>query len=581
MDKQGMRNRRIAALILLIVGLTFSGMALFADSLGLDDHSGWGRLRTMFFVANILLTLLAALYLLFQKRADRMAIQLLSGIGRNPFISRLLNSAAVVRLSSALQKYSFTLPVMACVILVYIWLISSGTWTTWVSPTRHYATLAQGFERGKLFMTTRPDPRLGALPNPYDPSARRGIQTPVDVTYYQGRYYLYWGPVPSLMLVPVQAILQTRVGDLQLVFFFTCGTFLLLCALVILMWDLHFHELPKWMLGISILLIGTANPTLFMLNNFKGARIYEAAITGGQFFLVGGLLLAVLALGRSSPYWMLAFTGSLWALSIGTRLFLVLPICAMVFVLACSWLGTKQRPIEKAANLLAVGFPLLLGFLALGWYNWQRFGSVTESGLYYQLAGLNLQKNYDILLDTGYFFQNLYNYLIHPFALDTQFPFVRVDYGNITSILPSHSLPPLYTSQQMTGLLPSVPFAVFALIPFAHSLMFKNQNGRTGITLPWAIWILSGSFVAAFVFLMFFFWSAMRYLQDFMPSLLVLSVIGFWQGYKSLAPDSTARKIYAGLGVCLAAISILVSLLLAVSMNDARFEIMQALGLLH
>src|SRR5688572_14533843 len=106
MDKQEMRNRRIAALIFLIVGLTFSGMALFADSLGLDDHSGWGRLRTMFFVANILLTLLAALYLLFQKRADRLAIQLSSGIGRNPFISRLLNSAAVVRLSSALQKYS-------------------------------------------------------------------------------------------------------------------------------------------------------------------------------------------------------------------------------------------------------------------------------------------------------------------------------------------------------------------------------------------------------------------------------------------------------------------------------------------
>ncbi len=578
-----MRNRRIASIIFLIVGLTFSGMALFADSLGLDDHSGWGRLRIMFFIANTLLTVFAMLYLLFQSQAELMAANLWARIGHNPFISSLLSSRIVVRLSSALQKYSFTLPIMACVILVYIWLISSGTWTTWVSPTRHYAILAQGFERGKLFLTTMPDARLGELPNPYDPSARQGIETPVDVTYYKGRYYLYWGPVPSLMLVPVQAILQSRVGDLQLVFIFTCGIFLLLSILIVILWDLFFHDLPKWMLGISILLIGTANPTLFMLNNFKGARIYEAAITGGQFFLVGGLLVAVIALGKPSPYWILALTGSLWALSIGTRLFLVLPICAMVFVLACSWIATKQRLIEKAAKLFALGLPLLIGFLALGWYNWERFGSVTESGLYYQLAGINLQKNYGLLLDPGYFFQNLYNYLIHPFGFDSQFPFVRVDDGSIRPILPSHPLAELYSSQQMTGLLPSVPFAVFALIPFTRSsiVKFKGQNQRAGITLPWAVWILSASFLVAFIFLMFFFWSAMRYLQDFMPCLLALSVIGFWQGYALLAPDSAVRKMYAVLGACLAGISILVSILLAVSINDARFGIMRALDLLQ
>ena len=575
-----MRKRRIASIIFLMVGLTFSGMAWFADSLGLDDHLGWGRLRILFFLVNILLTILAVLFLVFQSQAEVMIANLWVKIRRNPLISSLLNSQGAVNLSSALWKYWFTLPVMAFVILIYIWLISSGTWTTWVSPTRYYASLARGFERGKLFMATAPNPELMELPNPYDPSARQGMEIPVDITYYNGKYYLYWGPVPSLLLVPVQAILHNRVGDLQLVFIFTCGIFLLLAILAVYIWGFFFHNLPRSMLTISILLIGTASPTLFMLNNFRGARIYEAAITGGQFFLVGGLLFAVIALVKSSPHWSLALTGSLWALCIGTRLFLVLPICAMVLVLACSWLTTKRRFSEIAARSFSLGLPLLLGFLVLAWYNWERFGSVTESGLYYQLAGINLQENYDALLGPDYFFQNLYNYLIHPFGIDSQFPFVRVEYGSARAILPSHPLPGLYSSQQITGLLSSVPFAAFASIPFILLLIrkLKTRESQGETILPWVVLILGGSFMAAFIFLMFFFWSAMRYLEDFMPSLLLLSVIGFWQGYESLAAVSSARKLYTVLGSFLAGVSIILSTLLAISMNDARFDILRLLN---
>lgn len=571
-----MQKSRIVSIFFLIAGLTFSGMAFFADALRLDDHSGWGRLRILFFSANILLALFALLYLIFPGRAELMTASLEARIRQTLLVSSLIKSRIVVRLSSILQKYLFTLPALTFVILIHIWLISSGTWTTWVSPTRYYADLARGFERGKLFMAITPNPKLSELANPYDPSARKGIEVLDDVTYYNGKYYLYWGPVPALMLVPVQAILHNRVGDLQLVFIFTCGIFLLLSILLIMIWNLFFHNLPKWMLNISILLIGTAGPTLFMLNNFKGARIYEAAITGGQFFLVAGLLVAVIALGKPSQHWLLALTGSLWALSIGSRLFLVLPIGAAAFVLACSWFRAKERLFEIIKKLFFLGFPILLGFIALGWYNWARFGSVTESGLYYQLAGLNLQKYYDALLGPVYFFQNLYNYFIHPFSIVSQFPFVRVEYGNIHTILPSYPLPNLYNSQQITGLLITVPFVVFALIPFVRLLIrkFKDQ-GEQSAALPWIVLMLGSSFMAAFIFLMVFFWSAMRYLEDFTPSLLVLSTIGFWQGYASLAPASPARKSYAILGVSLASASMFISLLLALSINDARFEIIR------
>ena len=97
----------------------------------------------------------------------------------------------------------------------------------------------------------------------------------------------------------------------------------------------------------------------------------------------------------------------------------------------------------------------------------------------------------------------------------------------------------------------------------------------------WIVLLLAGSFMTAFIFLMVFFWSANRYFEDFMPSLLALSVVGFWQGYRQLAPDSRARKAYTVLGSSLAGASILISILLAVSMNDARFGLIRFFDLLQ
>jgi hypothetical protein len=574
-----MRNRKIISIIFLIVGFTFSGMILFADALGLDDHSGWGRLRIAAFIASLSVMAFAALYLLFPGRLEWMAANLCARIGRNPLVSSLLKS----RLAAFAREYSFTFPIMAFVILIYIWLVSSGTWTTWISPTRYYADLARGFERGKLFITLAPDPKLGELPDPYDPFIRKeaGIETPVDVTYFNERFYLYWGPVPSILLLPVKAIYHGRVGDLQLTFGFTCGIFILLSMLVIHIRDRFFRGLPKWMLGLSLVLIGTANPILYMLNNYNSARIYEAAIVGGQFFLVGGLLAAITALGQPSSHWKLALAGSLWALSIGTRLSLVLPVGVMAFVMFCSWIMMKSRLLEKIANLFSLGIPLAWGGVTLGWYNWARFGKVTESGLYYQLAGVDLQKNYNILILPDYFFQNLYNYLVRPFVFDSQFPFVRVQVGRVPPIFPSYSLPQLYATQQITGLLVAVPFVLFACIPIWQLIAgkYKDHQGRQN-ALYWIVLMLGGSFVPAFIFLMSFFWAAMRYLEDFMPSLLALSVIGFWQGYSSFAPESVARKRFAVLGASLAGISMFVSLAVAVSINAVRFEIVRAFSFL-
>ena len=195
-------------------------------------------------------------------------------------------------------------------IAIYIWFASSGSWTHWEPATRYYAELANSFKRGKLHLLDRPDSRLLGLSNPYDPMERKGIDFFIDYSLYNGKYYLYWGPIPAFILMEVDPFTHGRVGDLYLVFNFVCGIFLLQSVLIINIWDRFSRDLPKWILPLSIIVTGLITPWTYILINEPNGRIYEAAIAGGQFFLLGGFLIAVLAFQQTVPSpFMLTLTG--------------------------------------------------------------------------------------------------------------------------------------------------------------------------------------------------------------------------------------------------------------------------------
>jgi len=574
-----MTRKSALPVLFLLAGLMMAGVAIFADHLGLDQHTGWGRLRVVTLVFGIS-TILCTLFYLFKKdQVHSVMRNIQTRLESQPSVSRLKSSQSFIDLSGFIRKYWITFPALIFVILIYVWLVSSGTWTNWVSPTQHYADLARGFQRGNLYLPIRPDPRLFDLPNPYDPQARTEDMG-IDITFYNGRLYLYWGPVPALLLVAISPFTHGRVGDLQLVFGFMCGIFLLQSLLLIAIWDRFFKDLPKWMLMIPILLGGLTSPTTFMLNHYISARIYEAAISGGQFFFFGGLVVALSAPGRSSlPSWRLGLAGTLWALAIGTRPTLALPVGFMALMIAYRILAGHKWSFLYITKLIPLGLPLMLGLFCFGWYNWARFGSVTETGLYYQLAGVNIQKYHNDLYSPVYILQNLRNYLLTPFGITSEFPFVYLAGGLKEELLPFYSLPPIYASQFITGLLYTFSFGAFAIIPAAG--LFSNFLKR-GIAknssideesdpFHWIIPSLIGSFLAGFGSLLIFFWVALRYLEDFMPSLVVLSVLGFWLGYRSLVQRPVARRLYSGVGIILAGLSILISTMLAISINDLRF----------
>jgi hypothetical protein len=106
-------------------------------------------------------------------------------------------------------------------LLPLIFIIFLGEWVL-VHPygnynVTYYDELADAFLAGQMNLLRPPPPELLALPDPWDPVAnlrfREASESPGqrfqgvhDLTLYDGKLYLEWGPFPALVLIPFRWI---------------------------------------------------------------------------------------------------------------------------------------------------------------------------------------------------------------------------------------------------------------------------------------------------------------------------------------------------------------------------------------
>ena len=297
------RKPILIPLLLMMTGLAIVVIAGFADRLGVDPSPGWGRGR-------IILLIIGSLTAAFAIPGWRFLDRTLDVEGRIQTLGNRLvaifgphEDAGLIHAAGGLRSYRMALPIGVIVLLIYVWFVSSGTWSRWTSQTRYYADLARGFQKGHLYLAIKVPASLIKSTDPYEPVAPFVSQGPIDYSYYQGRYYMPWGPVPALIVLLYQEAIHRWLGDLPLAFGFLCGLFLVQCLLLIRIWDRSFQTLPRWLLWMCVLLAGLAGPATYMLNNYNAARIYDAAVLGGQFFLLSGFLTALITLQRWSFRW--------------------------------------------------------------------------------------------------------------------------------------------------------------------------------------------------------------------------------------------------------------------------------------
>jgi hypothetical protein len=82
---------------------------------------------------------------------------------------------------------------VGAVLVVYLWCVSVGLWITWPKSSVYYDLLGTAFSHGQIALEVAPPPELLKLDDPYNPENRWDIPVLWDMSYYNGKYYLYWG----------------------------------------------------------------------------------------------------------------------------------------------------------------------------------------------------------------------------------------------------------------------------------------------------------------------------------------------------------------------------------------------------
>jgi hypothetical protein len=262
---------------------------------------------------------------------------------------------------------------------------------------QQYADLAKAMADGKLYLEQDPPDWLVHMDNPYDKGARDELQKSTgdkylwDVAYYQGHYYVYFGVVPVVAFyLPFYLItglnFPTAIGV-----WIACIAFILGCtALLDRFARYHFKRVS---LGLYLLL---QMPLIFcsgILYLVKFPSFYSLPIMMALALSVWGLYLWMRGRTSENPGgWFLG--GSLcMALVLGCRpQLLVLSLVAIplfwrVYITERR-LFTKQGAREFAC-LIA---PYLLVGAGVLWYNYARFGKLTDFGSSYNLTTNDMTK---------------------------------------------------------------------------------------------------------------------------------------------------------------------------------------------
>jgi hypothetical protein len=292
------------------------------------------------------------------------------------------------------------------------------------SPPGMYGMLTEAFAAGQIHLKPAPPAELVALPDPYDPTANARYRLH-DATYFRGKYYLYFGASPSLVLfLPWNLVFGSYLSEEFAVAFFAFIGFMATVALLLRLRRWHFPALPFFWLALGILAAGLGNMTGLLV---QWPDFYKVPISCGVGFLMISFwaIHHALVSARWSAGW-LVVASSAFGIAMGARPNYVLA-GFLVFLPTLCWLVASRRGTSKVCSwrtgrLFCAAFgPLGVVGLSMLAYNHLRFGSPFEFGVKYQLAGQSMLNT--PVLDFSVFGENIRHYFFDTARFSPYFPF--------------------------------------------------------------------------------------------------------------------------------------------------------------
>ena len=379
-------------------------------------------------------------------------------------------------------------------------------------------------------------PGLARLDDPYDPAVNSAyIEDVNDLSYYNGKLYLYFGVTPALVLYwPYMAITGHYLSDKDAVVIFFALGFLVAAGLLRAFWRRYFPETNVGVAVAGLLILGSAIGTQKVLSLW--CSVYETAIGCGFAFTMLALAAIWRALHEPKRQFLWLLMASLaYGLAVGARPSLLFGAIILLVPVARTWQrATKPGSRRQVGVLLAaaVGPAMLIG-LGLMLYNTLRFDSPFEFGWHYQLNG-GYRPTTARQFSLHYFWFNFGFYFLEPMHWGGHFPFLQ---ASRLSPLPSG-----YNgvADPYGGILSNYPLVWLAL---AAPLAWRGRPGEVASVLRWFVAAVFLLFLTGALTICFFFSALTRYEMDFLPALMLLAVIGIFGLERALMNLPVWRRI--------------------------------------
>ena len=260
----------------------------------------------------------------------------------------------------------------------------------WVSNTNYFSYLADAFLHGQLHLRIIPS-------NVY------------DLNFYNGQYFLYWPPLPAILLMPFVAIFGVNVSDVAFTLMFASANVGLMTLLLRYADQEQIIELSSLYRGLLSLFFafGTVHITIASVG-----KVWFSSQIIAVFFL----LLAYITAIRLRSWQAFLITGLLITCAALTRNHLFLAGIWPAYYLLTNH---EKFDLKERLKLAMLGLsPLIIFGLIYLLYNWSRFGHPLDLGTDYQLMNTIFVEPYFKYgtFSTHYLPANLYyNYINYPF----------------------------------------------------------------------------------------------------------------------------------------------------------------------
>jgi tetratricopeptide (TPR) repeat protein len=419
----------------------------------------------------------------------------------------------------------------------------------------YYNRLIDGFAKGQVSLDLAAPAGLARLADPYDPRQNAPFHGQAylpgrfhDLSYYQGKLYLYFSAVPAVILfLPFHELTGAYLSHQQACFVFCSMGFLAGAALIDSIRRVSFPSAGAVIATVCTLCVGLVPVVPIVLQR---PEVWEVPITAAYAFWMISLLLLWIYLRRRAPSWGIALgLGAAVGLAIGCR-----PNGALgAAILLVPFLRAIR--LNRLAAVAALVLPLAAVAAGLFAYNAARFGSVFDFGQRYQLTG-DVERPIPHFLP-GFFWYNVQLYFFTDPGWQPAFPFV-------VDLVPPPQPAGHVVVENPVGALTLLPFLLCAA---AIPLGLRQQPEGERRLLAVMVGTLLLLFVSGAGPLGFFFATCVRYQLEFIPALALLAAIGFLGLRASFPQLRPVRWGLLGVSGAAAAVSIAFNLLMAANLR--------------